>query len=116
MFIYKPRSGELVKGHCHASVHDRDLRSFITYQCQRKATISRMFDGELHWFCGQHDPEKVKARREASRARYDADMKRRMLPYEKAEHYERALKRIANLEHGNLDAVRLAKKALAKFK
>lgn len=116
MFIHKPRTGKLTEGRCHASVHDRDGRSFTTYQCNRKSAVQRVYDGSLHWFCHQHDPVKVAERRKASQAKYEEQLKQRVLPYDKANHYEHVLNRIANIEHGNLDAKMLAAKALAKFK
>lgn len=116
MFIHRPRSGRLTEGRCHASVHDRDCRSFITYQCNRKAIVQRTYDEAPHWFCHQHDPITVAKRRKASQDKYDEQIRQRTLPYDKANHYEHVLNRIVNIEHGNLDAKRLAAKALAKFK
>lgn len=41
--------------------------------CKRRATVER--DGK--WYCRQHDPQAKEARREATRARWDAEARER---------------------------------------
>lgn len=115
MHIYQPRNSyPLIKGKCHASV--RSGNSFFSHQCNRKAVVTKMYNDKKHDFCKTHDPDAVAARRAASQEKFEKSLKARMLPLEKAAHYEKVLIRIANIEHGNLDAVKHAKRALAKFK
>lgn len=65
---------------CCGRVFDRNLPTFHRYrQCVREATVER--DGKH--YCKQHDPELVRARRDASYAKftekYEAERKQRQL-------------------------------------
>lgn len=46
---------------CVERVHPKGrYGSFHTYRCRNKATVQR----EGKWYCGTHDPERIKARQE----------------------------------------------------
>ena len=52
------------------------MRGFYRHLCQKNATVER----NGHWWCSQHDPDKVKARAEASHNKWKRDFRIKMIP------------------------------------
>jgi hypothetical protein len=52
--------------------------SFHAYQCSRKGVVER----ETGWYCTQHDPVRIKERRAASSAKYQAERDKRNAAHE----------------------------------
>lgn len=52
------------------------MRGFYRHLCKKNATVER----NGHWWCSQHDPDKVNARAEASHNKWKRDFRIKMIP------------------------------------
>lgn len=105
---------------CRASVHSPG-DGWHPHQCTRKATIFRCVEGHKGeiGFCRQHDPDAVKARRDASYAAYQAEWAAKNAEHERQKQIgaandaaKTALERIAA---GHNDPRSLAAEVLALY-
>lgn len=118
LIVHKPRLGQgpADPNRCCISVSDG---SYFRHQCQRKIHIQTNFEGKVRGFCKQHDPARVKARRDAAIQKEKEESKRISLELIRKQRWSRAnisarrtLEVIAN---GAENAQELANKALSLY-
>lgn len=103
---------------CRHAVSDGD-RWPSYHQCSRKVKVTRTVDWrgkavELG-YCGQHDPEKVRAKKIAWREKYDAKHKERSRQWAQSAMKNEAVDLLRKIAEGHNDPRSIALEFVAKY-